>query len=487
MRRLLCAIALVVLPLEPSVQHGLLAVLGGGGCTNPTGTLFYDTYGDNNINCGFGGFTGCRNMWIRTGTGTTIITSPGSPAANTACGKSLQNVEGADNGEYVYTAGQFPQIPSATTVDVFVDVYVSSHSFAAFDAKTFFCASVDTSCGAFSASVKWRYDGADFGVIGNGSTASSQANITLSAWHNVQLHVETGAAASYVAVDGGAHQTFTKNAQVTKYFIVGGVTGNAKAVTYAAGDIYANSTLTGQFFGPSMFVDGSGTVNGTVPSNSNTKSATNCLIPNSTYAVTNTIDVWSNTVSQNTLTSKSVCGTAFNGTHATAFRHDLSDNDIITYALTTISTDADAGFWFYDTNVLSDTLQYAVFRLNASPRFAVLELVSNGTQLQADVEYDNNGSTLHGPFINISPNTWYWCAIKYVSGGNPGMELKIYDTSGNIVGTSPSTGAATASPIQSWEFGHVGSLNSAAGVYVYYSNFVVNAISQWSSTYPILP
>src|SRR5581483_12039284 len=77
-------------------------------CLTPTGTTFSESFGDAASGaCGFNGNSGCNWPWHQNGSGASIIVSPGAPAANTACGSSLQMVTGTANN-YINIVGPTP-------------------------------------------------------------------------------------------------------------------------------------------------------------------------------------------------------------------------------------------------------------------------------------------------------------------------------------------------------------------------------------------
>lgn len=63
-------------------------------------------------------------------------------------------------------------------------------------------------------------------LLMEGTVNSAAISITESAWHTVKIHFDTTAANSYIQVDGGAQQTFTRPATVDfRYSHIGGTHG----------------------------------------------------------------------------------------------------------------------------------------------------------------------------------------------------------------------------------------------------------------------
>lgn len=112
----------------------LLPVVGaaGAGCTTPAGTTLTESFGDSGSLTCPDGTAGCNTGWTRVGSVDSIIASPGTPPANTACGKSLNLTQTGSTAGYLYDLGWLPTVPNVAgqTITVATSYYWHTDSLA---------------------------------------------------------------------------------------------------------------------------------------------------------------------------------------------------------------------------------------------------------------------------------------------------------------------------------------------------------------------
>ncbi len=215
-------------------------------CTSPTGTVTDSSFGDYTAAypnfCGFGSYVGCNRQWKNSGGGAAIIATPGSPSADTACNYSLEWVSATAASNYIVRP--LPATVSAATQSTTtVGLYLKSSGLGTFKFQTLYTAATVVAGTTYACRLELNTAGSA-GVMtarGNGS-ANVTATITTNAWHTLVMFCDPagGASASYVTLDGGAQKTFTANAQVFGFEVVGPIQGNQGDMTYDVGYITVN-------------------------------------------------------------------------------------------------------------------------------------------------------------------------------------------------------------------------------------------------------
>lgn len=205
---MLTTILSFILAVMPGVAWQKLLTLGvqtpaAAGCTTPTGTNLTESFGDAATSCWTSGPSSCDNTWTIYGTAPTgISASPGTPPANTACSNSLRMTYTTGNGLGIYHS-----VTTSTSADINFELYVNSQS-------------LDTSgvtriARAFGvgavATIRLTNNAGTIQIFASGSDDSTHTNITTGTWYSVSLHLDATLANSYISIDGGTHQTFTRN------------------------------------------------------------------------------------------------------------------------------------------------------------------------------------------------------------------------------------------------------------------------------------
>ncbi len=215
-------------------------------CTSPTGTVSDSSFGDYTAAfpnfCGFGSYVGCNRQWRNTGGGVSIIATPGSPTADTACNYSLELVGNASAFNYVQRP-LVSTVSSATDSTVTLGIYLKSSSMGTFSGQNLYTASTNTTGTTIACKLELNTAGSA-GVMtarGNGS-ANVTATITTNTWHTLVMFCSPGggANASTVTLDGGAAKTFTATANNFAFETVGPIQGTKAVIDYVVGWITVN-------------------------------------------------------------------------------------------------------------------------------------------------------------------------------------------------------------------------------------------------------
>ena len=224
-------------------QNILLPIISGpkqASCTTPTGSHFTESFGDSSTLCWTAGPSSCNHTWtIGSGSIQSIIASPGTPPANTACANSLQLAIATGSNDYI--SSNFTGIPAATNYDVTGTVYVSSGMNMA-AVNVFLCMTAsagdcDISGGTIIALGLYSPDGSTQQLIGIGTGFSGATTISTSAWHTFDLHHDSTAANCSIAVDGGTPSTFTCNVATAGTIYMGIEHYSPQATTIAVGNV----------------------------------------------------------------------------------------------------------------------------------------------------------------------------------------------------------------------------------------------------------
>jgi hypothetical protein len=236
---------LILLPLLCSLcfaqgiggKAGFGGKAGGAGgavaaCSTPTGTNITESFGDSITSCWAAGPASCNNTWtIQSGTSESIIATPAGAPTNTACSQSLQMVLTAG-------AGLITLPITGATLDINFTLYVTSNGLSNFNEAPLISISQFGGGGSQVGEVGFNQQPGQLTLEGFGTAASAGVNISLNTWYTVNLHLASGAAASYITVNGGAHQTFTENANTAGFIGIGD--GAATSYTAVIGNLYVN-------------------------------------------------------------------------------------------------------------------------------------------------------------------------------------------------------------------------------------------------------
>jgi uncharacterized protein YjdB len=441
----------------------------------PTGSTFTELFGNSSNLCWNGGPSSCDQLWIAQGSAQSIAATPGSPPPNTAGPNSLQMVEPAGIPSYIYTTGTFPRIPSGTPFDLYFTLDVTSQTMAAYDLTTLITPSSAADGSDYPAEISFGYDGANLQLQAAGSTFAASVNISLNAWHTVQLHLDAGTNASYIVVDGGAPDTFTTNARDFAYLVVGSAGGNVDAVTYYIGNLYVNSGLGGGP-PPSAYIDFENSADGTTITTDILAASTHCGNGIWSLSADPLIGMTIATNGQKQLpTPVATCGTQYtDATGTRGLQYDMSQTARrATYNWSTTASSASVGFFYKIT--VSDQNYYSVFTLTSGGGdYAGLNIHDGSMYLETKTDLSNP--------IPMSPNVWYWITMQYNAGGR--HYLQVYEsTNWTLLGSV--SGAASGND-QPWgmEIGRNGSEPGFPSAYWYYDNIIVDYLT---AKFPILP
>jgi len=442
-----------------------------------TGSTFTESFGNSSNLCWSGGPSSCDQLWVAVGSAQSIVATPGSPPPNTAGANSLEMVEPAGSPSYIYTTGTFPRIPAGSTFDLYFTLNVSSQGMKPYDLTRLITPSTNADGADYPAQISFGYDGTNFQLQAGGSTFTSLVNISLNAWHTVQLHLAGGTNASYIVVDGGAQDTFTENPRDFAYLVLGSAAGNLDAMTYYVGNVYIDSALGGGP-PPSAYIDFENSTNGTTITTDVLAASTHC--GNGIWSLT-TSPINGMTIStdaQKQLPSPvTTCGTRYTDVTGTrGLRYDISQTArYAAYNWSTTSNRASVGFFYKIT--VTDTNYYSVFNINGRSGldYAVLNIHDGAIRLEV-------GSQISSAPISISPNTWYWITMQYNAGGT--HHLQVYDTTNWTLLGDISNGATGNDSPGGISMGRTGSETGYPSAYWYYDNVIVDYLT---AKFPIVP
>jgi trimeric autotransporter adhesin len=451
------------------------AMISVNPATTPVGSSFTESFGDSSSLCWSGGPSSCGQTWVAQDSAQSIVATPGPFPPDAAGLHSLQMVQPSGTRAYIYTTGSFPRIPAGTSFDLYFTLDVTSQAMSTYDLTTLIAPSNDASGSEYPAQISFAYDGTNFQLQAGGSSFASQVNISLNAWHTVQLHVASGMNASFIAVDDGAPAGFTANASDFSYLVVGSTLGNLDAITYYIGNIYVNSSLGGGP-PPSAYIDFEASTDGTIATTDILAASTHCgnglwsLTPTTLTGLTISTDA------QQLLPSPvTTCGTQYTDAGSTrGLRYDISQtNQYAAYTWLTPSTSASAGFFFKIT--VSDQNFYSVFGITAGAGdYAVLHIQGGMMSLETS-------SGVSDP-IPISPNVWYWITMQYNAGGTHYMQ--VYDTTTwSLLGSVSRAATGNFAP-EGIAIGRPGGETGYPLGYWYYDNIVIDYLT---AQFPILP
>lgn len=416
-------------------------------------------------------------MWIAQGSAQSIVATPAVPPPNTVGPNSLQMVEAAGTRSYIYTTGSFPRIPAGTLFDLYFTLDVTSQAMNAYDLTTFLTPSNAADGSEYPAQISFAYDGTNFQLQASGSSFTSKLNLSLNAWHTVQLHVESGANASFMVVDGGAPASFTANASDFAYLVVGSTLGELDAITYYIGNVYVNSALGGGP-PPSTYIDFEASTDGMTITTDILAASTHCGNGVWSLATSPITGMTISTDAQKQLPSPvTTCGTQYaDATGTRGLRYDISQTgQYAAYTWSATSGSASAGFFYKIT--VNDTNYYSVFSINGQSGldFSALNIHDGAMRLEV-------GSQVISAPINISPNTWYWVTMQYNAGGT--HRLQVYDTTSWVLLGDLSNAATGNDAPTSISIGRTGSEPGFPSGYWYYDNIIVDYLT---AEFPIVP
>jgi len=435
---------------------------------------FSESFGNSSNLCWSGGPSSCDQLWVAVGSAQSIVASPGSPPPNTAGTNSLQMVEPAGSASYIYTTGTFPRISAGSTFDLYFTLDVSSQGMKPYDLTRLITPSTYADGSDYPAQISFGYDGTNFQLQAGGSSFSSKVNISLNAWHTVQLHLAGGTNASFMVVDGGAQNTFTEKARDFAYLVVGSAGGIFDPMTYFIGNVYVNSALGGGP-PPSAYIDFESSSDGTTIDTGILAASTHC--GNGVWSLS-TDPILGMTISaagQKQLPSPvTTCGTQYSDAAGTrGLQYDMSQTARrATYTWSTTSNSASVGFFFEIT--VSDTNYYSVFNITGGLDYAALNIHNGAMALETK-------SSTSSP-IPMSPNVWYWITIQYNAGGT--HQMQVYDTSNwTLLGSGSGAATGNYQPTDI-EIGRNGSEPGFPSAFWYYDNIVVDYLT---AKFPIVP
>jgi hypothetical protein len=435
---------------------------------------FNESFGDSSNLCWSGGPSSCDQLWVAVGSAQSTVASPGSPPPNTAGTNSLQMVEPAGSASYIYTTGTFPRISAGSTFDLYFTLDVGSQGMKPYDLSRLITPSTYADGSDYPAQISFGYDGTNLQLQAGGSSFTSKVNISLNAWHTVQLHVAGGPNASFMVVDGGAQNTFTEKARDFAYLVVGSAGGIFDPMIYFIGNVYVNSALGGGP-PPSAYIDFESSSDGTTIDTGILAASTHCGNGVWSLSTDPIIGMTISAAGQKQLPSPvTTCGTQYSDAAGTrGLQYDMSQTARrATYTWSTTSNSASVGFFFEIT--VSDTNYYSVFNITGGLDYAALNIHNGVMALETKSGASNP--------IPMLPNVWYWITIQYNAGGT--HQMQVYDTTNWTVLGSVS-GAATGNyQPTAIEIGRNGSEPGFPSAFWYYDNVVVDYLT---AKFPIVP
>lgn len=200
------------------------------GCSSSDTTVPHDTFLE--------GFqtatTGYENTWSEFGT-TANITPAGDSSALTsgkptgACNQAIKFVMPSDGTEtYIrWNRGSLLDIDSVG-LDLVFYIYVEDLIATDLQQYNMVVLSSGDTIGTYATYLALGRSGANTYLNANGADASANIIFTRNAWHQVNLHLHSIAGGSYINVDGGSNQPFTRVVGVDfQYLWFGSVSGLA--------------------------------------------------------------------------------------------------------------------------------------------------------------------------------------------------------------------------------------------------------------------
>jgi hypothetical protein len=448
-----------------------ISIVSGG---NPSGSTFTEYFGNASNLCWSGGPSSCDQMWVAQGSAQSIVATPGSPPPNTAGPHSLEMIEPAGTASYIYTTGTFPRLPSGTLFDLYFTLDVTSQAMQAFDLTRLVTPSNAADGSNYPAQISFGYDGSNLQLQAGGSSFTSNVNISLNAWHTVQLHLAGGTNASFMVVDGGAMNTFTENASDFAYLVLGSAAGNLDAITYYIGNVYVNSALGGGP-PPSAYIDFESSTDGTTIDTGILAASTHCGNGIWSLSTDPIIGMTISAAGQKQLPSPvTTCSTQYSDAAGTrGLQYDMSQTARrATYSWSTTSNSASVGFFFEIT--VSDTNYYTVFNIEGSLDYAALNIHNGAMALETKSGASNP--------IPMLPNVWYWITIQYNAGGT--HQMQVYDTTNwTLLGSGSGSANGNYQPTDI-EIGRNGSEPGFPSAFWYYDNIVIDYLT---AKFPIVP
>ena len=448
-----------------------ISIVSGG---NPSGSTFTEYFGNASNLCWSGGPSSCDQMWVAQGSAQSIVATPGSPAPNTAGPHSLEMIEPAGTASYIYTTGTFPRLPAGTPFDLYFTLDITSQAMRAFDITRVITPSNTGDGSDYPAQISFLYDGSNLQLQAGGSSFTSNVNISLNAWHMVQLHLAGGMNASFMVVDSGATNTFTENASDFAYLVVGSAAGKLDAMTYFIGNVYVNSALSGGP-PPSAYIDFESSTDGTTIDTGILAASTHCGNGVWSLSTDPIVGMTISAAGQKQLPSPiTTCGTQYSDAAGTrGLQYDMSQTARrATYTWSTTSNSASVGFFFEIT--VSDTNYYTVFNIGGGLDYAALN-VHNGAMALETKSGNSNP-------ISMLPNVWYWITIQYNAGGT--HQMQVYDTTNwTLLGSGSGAANGNYQPTDI-EIGRNGSEPGFPSAFWYYDNIVVDYLT---AKFPIVP
>jgi hypothetical protein len=414
---------------------------------SPEGTFFTESFGDTATQpCGYGApwnqglyqNTGCNVIWgsttIGKGGSISIAKSPGSTDYPRGP-HSLEIVTGTGS-TYLQTVGFTPTFSASTAFDTEFTLYVAATALAADDDETVYSfITADGSNSPCYAGFSTSKAGS-ISLYGGGSTSSTAIPVSLSADHTVFMHCVSGGGSgtSWIALDGGTHETFKANAVGWTYQAIGNYNGDTDNITYYIGNVLVNAATQGPGSGPIMFNNYETSSNGT--------KVTDAILAASTIGGNGSYDCSTgsyqtiSTAAQESLDEPvTVLGmqlTDVGSTRGVAFAYAGSEGAACVYGFYSFSPVLSTFEWVETTLPTSDTTSYV--SMDPLSNDAGSDFVSHmqlGGELYIETEANPNGNPDIGSFYAFTPGVKYGLATQmqeYSAGSAPGVVYLVQGT-----------------------------------------------------------
>lgn len=222
---------------------GVTMVGGGGvaaGCSTPSGTVMSEGF----ESCSADFSSGCDETWILNGdsaTGNETLT--GSPPTG-SCSKGLLSDTSGESGERVYWDNGSAIDYSTTNVTIEFSLYINS---ATIDSNQNIVllswSGTNTGSPGTPAFISLRNNGGvSWQIYAYGGSISTLLTVTLETWYIVTLHLNTTAASSYIKLDSGAENNFTRADVSGRYLVIGSLQNESatEAVSFEIGYVTIN-------------------------------------------------------------------------------------------------------------------------------------------------------------------------------------------------------------------------------------------------------
>lgn len=480
---------LLIVPLHAQVMQQAI-IRSPLGAQTPSGTLFTESFGDTGSSpCGYSlnsiglsSYTGCNVQWGGLTVGTlgsvAIGTSPGTKAYPQ--GPNSLNIVTGTSATYVQSVGFTPNVPIATTFDAEFSLYIASTSLGAFNAQSLFITSDDSAGLTFPCKIQYHStSGGQIAISGVGSSTSSDITVSLTTDHIVDEHCASGTNNSYITLDGGAHQTFTANANDWNYVTFGDISGNLQTVSYSIGYFIINSSVLGIGAAQPMYANFETSTNGT--------SLTNTILTAATFggngdwgacAGGTAAELTIATAGQLSLLAPiTILGVSYNDSGATrGVGVDLSitSGQTCPYTFATFAPQATVAFKYKSTLPTSDTTTFASGVSIAGGGNDYVGLMENSGNIYIETFTNPNGAPDIGSKFAYTAGTTYFIELQFLEhSGTNYHTMWIYDSSCTLLSTQQKvTAAGGSTPPTGFNIGRGDS--GTASFFSYYDNVVAD-------------